>query len=70
MGYKKKLYLHHAFKTERIRSHKKTLREIRNDLTHEYPMMLDETIEKLNLLYNQLSLLEHILVTIEQKIQQ
>jgi hypothetical protein len=33
-------------------------------------MMLDETIEKLNLLYNQLSLLEHILVTIEQKAEQ
>lgn len=46
-----------------------TLREIRNDLTHEYPMMLDETIQKLNLLYTQLSLLEHILATIEQKVQ-
>ncbi len=47
-----------------------TLREIRNDLTHEYPMMLDETIEKLNLLYNQLPRLAHILVTIEQKVTQ
>ncbi|MDP3914961.1 MAG: hypothetical protein Q8R96_14620 [Bacteroidota bacterium] len=46
-----------------------TLREIRNDLTHEYPMMLDETIEKLNNLYNQIPLLEYILVTIEQKTQ-
>ena len=33
-------------------------------------MMLDETIEKLNLLYNQLPLLAHILVTIEQKVTQ
>jgi hypothetical protein len=46
------------------------LREIRNDLTHEYPMMLEETIEKLNLLYNQLSVLEIIFATIEQKAQQ
>lgn len=46
-----------------------TLREIRNDLTHEYPMMLDETIEKLNHLYNQIPLLENILLTIEQKTQ-
>jgi len=45
------------------------LREIRNDLAHEYPMMLDETIEKLNHLYNQLPLMEHILATIEQKFQ-
>ena len=47
-----------------------TLRELRNDLAHEYPMMLEETIDKLNLLYNQLSLLVHILMTIEQKVEQ
>jgi hypothetical protein len=46
------------------------MREIRNDLTHEYPLMLDETIEKLNHLYNQIPLLAHILVTIEQQTQQ
>ena len=44
-----------------------TMREIRNDLTHEYPVMIDETIEKLNHLYNQLPILEQILKTIEQK---
>jgi hypothetical protein len=43
-----------------------TMREIRNDLTHEYPLMLDETIEKLNHLYNQIPILVHILVTIMQ----
>ena len=43
------------------------MREIRNDLAHEYPMMLDETIEKLNLLYTKLLPLEQILATIEQK---
>ena len=44
-----------------------TLREIRNDLTHEYPVMVDETIEKLNFLFNQIPVLERILITIEQK---
>lgn len=44
-----------------------TLRELRNDLTHEYPIMIEETIEKLNHLYNQLPFLEHILLTIEQQ---
>ncbi len=46
------------------------MREIRNDLAHEYPMMLDETIEKLNLLYTKLLPLEQILATIEQKANQ
>jgi hypothetical protein len=46
------------------------LRELRNDLTHEYPVHVDETIEKLNLLFVQLPSLEHILMTIEQKEQQ
>jgi len=41
-----------------------TMREIRNDLTYEYPLMLDDTIEKLNHLYNQIPILVHILVTI------
>lgn len=44
-----------------------TLRELRNDLTHEYPMMITETIDKLNYLFLQLPLLENILTTIEQK---
>ncbi len=43
------------------------MREIRNDLAHEYPMMHDETIEKLNLLFTKLLPLEQILATIEQK---
>lgn len=30
------------------------LREIRNDLAHEYPTLVNETIEKLNYLYDQL----------------
>jgi hypothetical protein len=46
-----------------------SLRELRNDLTHEYPMMLDETVNKLNHLYMQFSLLEEILQTIQQHIQ-
>ena len=44
------------------------LRELRNDLAHEYPMMIDETIEKLNFLYCQLSLLASILSKVEQQI--
>lgn len=28
-----------------------SLRELRNDLTHEYPELIDETIDKLNYLY-------------------
>jgi hypothetical protein len=47
-----------------------TLRELRNDLAHEYPMMFDETIEKLNQLYKQIPSLEQILLTIEQQEQQ
>jgi hypothetical protein len=38
-----------------------SLRELRNDLTHEYPELIDETIDKLNHLYRQLPLLENIL---------
>lgn len=41
------------------------LRELRNDLTHEYPMMIDETIYKLNHLFTQLPLLEKILQTVQ-----
>ena len=44
------------------------LRELRNDLAHEYPTMIDETIEKLNFLYCQLPLLTSILSTIEQQL--
>jgi hypothetical protein len=42
------------------------MRELRNDLAHEYPIMLEETIEKLNHLYDQLPYLEHIFLTIER----
>lgn len=42
------------------------LRELRNDLAHEYPMMLEETIDKLNHLFVQLPVLENILITIER----
>ena len=43
------------------------MREIRNNLANAYPMMLDEPIEKLNLLFSQLLPLEQILESIEQK---
>jgi hypothetical protein len=43
------------------------LRELRNDLAHEYPMMVEETIEKLNYLFLQLPKLESIFLTIVQK---
>jgi hypothetical protein len=42
------------------------LRELRNDLAHEYQMMLEETIDKLNHLFAQLPILENILITIER----
>jgi hypothetical protein len=42
------------------------LRELRNDLAHEYPMMLEDSIDKLNHLTIQLPLLENILNTIER----
>lgn len=42
------------------------LRELRNDLAHEYPIMLEETIDKLNHLFVQLPVLENILITIER----
>ena len=42
------------------------LRELRNDLAHEYPIMLEETIDKLNHLFMQLPVLENILITIER----
>lgn len=41
------------------------LRELRNDLAHEYPLMMDETTDKLNHLVLQIPLLENILSTIE-----
>ena len=44
-----------------------SLRELRNDLTHEYPMMIDETINKLNHLFMQLPLLEKILQTVQHQ---
>ncbi len=47
-----------------------SLRELRNDLAHEYPMMLEETIDKLNHLFVQLPVLENIFITIEQMVKQ
>ncbi|MEI7831500.1 MAG: hypothetical protein WCI31_17100 [Prolixibacteraceae bacterium] len=47
-----------------------TLRELRNDLAHEYPMMLEETIDKLNHLFVQLAVPENILITIEKMVKQ
>jgi len=46
-----------------------SLRELRNDLTHEYPELIDETIDKLNHLYLQLPLLENILTIIEHQVE-
>src|SRR5664280_1070338 len=45
-----------------------SLRELRNDLAHDYPIMIDETIGKLNYLYLKLPLIENILETIEQQV--
>jgi hypothetical protein len=46
------------------------LRELRNDLAHEYPMMPEETIDKLNHLFVQLPIPENILITIEKMVKQ
>lgn len=46
------------------------LRELRNDLTHDYPMMVEETIDKLNHMFGQLRVLEKILITIERLVKQ
>lgn len=46
-----------------------SLRELQNDLTHEYPELIDETIDKLNHLYLQLPLLENILTIIEHQVE-
>jgi hypothetical protein len=45
-----------------------SLRELRNDLAHEYPTMIDETVDKLNYLVLQLPLIENILKTIERQV--
>ena len=45
-----------------------SLRELRNDLAHEYPELIDDTIDKLNHLYRQLPLLENILTTIKHQV--
>jgi uncharacterized protein YutE (UPF0331/DUF86 family) len=45
-----------------------SLRELRNDLAHDYPIMIDETIDKLNYLVLQLPLIENILKTIEDQV--
>jgi len=46
-----------------------SLRELRNDLTHEYPELIDDTINKLNHLYLQLPLLENILTIIKHQVE-
>lgn len=45
-----------------------SLRELRNDLTHEYPELADEAIDKLNHLFLQLPLLENILSIIKLQV--
>jgi uncharacterized protein YutE (UPF0331/DUF86 family) len=45
-----------------------SLRELRNDLAHDYPMMIDETVDKLNYLVLQMPLIENILNTIEHHV--
>ena len=45
-----------------------SLRELRNDLAHDYPMMIEETVDKLNYLVLQLPLIENILRTIEHQV--
>ena len=45
-----------------------SLRELRNDLAHEYPELIGETINKLNHLYLQLPHLENILTIIKLKV--
>lgn len=44
------------------------LRELRNDLAHEYPIMFEETIDKLNHLFVQLPVLENIFMTIQRMV--
>ena len=46
-----------------------SLRELRNDLTHDYPELIHETIDKLNHLYRQLPLLENILTITRQQLE-
>jgi hypothetical protein len=46
-----------------------SLRELRNDLTHEYPELINETIDKLNHLIRQLPLLENILSLIRRHVE-
>ena len=41
------------------------LRELRNDLTHDYPQLTNETVEKLNYLFSQLPRIETIFTSIE-----
>lgn len=47
-----------------------TLREIRNDLTHEYPLLVDQTVDKLNHLMLKLPVLEEILYAVERSFMQ
>jgi hypothetical protein len=44
------------------------LRELRNNLAHEYPTMIDETIENLNYLFEQIPITEKILYKIKEQI--
>ena len=41
------------------------LRELRNDLTHDYPQLTNETVDKLNYLFSQLPQIETIFTAIE-----
>ena len=45
-----------------------SLRELRNDLAHDYPMMIDETVDKLNYLILQLPFIENILKIIDHQV--
>jgi hypothetical protein len=44
------------------------LRELRNNLAHEYSMFEGESISNLNYLYEQLPVLKRIFITLEQQI--
>lgn len=42
------------------------LRELRNNLAHEYPTLVEETIEKLNYFFGAISVLEKIVISVIQ----
>jgi uncharacterized protein YutE (UPF0331/DUF86 family) len=45
-----------------------SLRELRNDLAHEYPVLIGDTINKLNYLFSQVPVLENILETVKSQL--